>query len=265
MATVSTGAPAVDPSETAAPGGPVDNARLVAAVTPEDGPPDAGTVLLAGDSVAWSLLAGFTTWNRIHADTTLQVDTHIAFGCPAGGAGTARVVVEQPTPVDCGPWHADLGAAIDASSPDLVVMVMGLADLGGRAVDDEWRLPGDPTYDRWLLERLDTLATTMERRGVPVVWLTFPHIQLVDVGDPTRHWSDIPINEPARVDRYNELLRATAASHPGITVVDFAAWVDSWPSGSFDPRDRDGVHFSFAGSDRVAVWLVPQLVARLPS
>ena len=196
MATVSTGAPAVDPSETAAPGGPVDNARLVGAVTPEDGPPDAGTVLLAGDSVAWSLLAGVTTWNRIHADTTLQVDTHIAFGCPAGGAGTARVVVEQPTPADCGPWHADLGAAIDASSPDLVVMVMGLADLGGRAVDDEWRLPGDPAYDRWLLERLDTLATTMARRGVPVVWLTFPHIQLVDVGDPTRHWSDIPINEP---------------------------------------------------------------------
>ncbi len=265
LAAVSAGPPAAGTSEVAAAGGPVDNARLVGAVTPEDGPPDAGTVFLAGDSVAWSLLAGFTTWNRTHADSTLQVDTHIAFGCPAGGPGTARVVVEQPTPADCGPWHTDLAAAIDGSSPDLVVMVMGLADLGGRAVHDEWRLPGDPSYDRWLLDRLDVLATTMERRGVPVVWLTFPHIQLVDVGDPTRPWSDIPINEPARVDRYNELLRATVARHPGITLVDFAAWVDTWPNGSFDPRDRDGVHFSFAGSDKVAAWLVPQLLARLPS
>ncbi len=265
LAAGSTGSPGGGTSEVAAVGGPVDNARLLGAVTPEDGPPDAGTVFLAGDSVAWSLLAGFTTWNRTHADSTLQVDTHIAFGCPAGGPGAARVVVEQPTPADCGPWHADLAAAIDGSAPDLVVMVMGLADLGGRALDGGWRQPGDPGHDRWLLDRLDALAATMEGRGVPVVWLTFPHIQLVDVGDPTRPWSDIPINEPARVDRYNELLRATASRHPGIALVDFAAWVDTWPNGSFDPRDRDGVHFSFAGSDKVAAWLVPQLLARLPS
>jgi peptidoglycan/LPS O-acetylase OafA/YrhL/lysophospholipase L1-like esterase len=260
-------APAAPGPEAPAGGGAgaITNVRMVGAVTPADGPPDAGTVLLAGDSVAWSLLAGFVGWNSRNVDHTVQVDTHIAFGCPAGGPGTTRVVIEQATYPDCAPWHAELAQAVDRSSPDVVVLAMGLADLGGRPLDGEWRLPGDPVHDRWLLDRLDALATTMEQRGVPVVWLTFPHIRLVDTGDPTRAWSDIPVNDPARVDRFNELLRETVARHPGIELVDLATWVDSWPNGSFDPHNRDGVHFSLAGSDRVGRWLVPRLLARLPS
>jgi peptidoglycan/LPS O-acetylase OafA/YrhL/lysophospholipase L1-like esterase len=263
---LSTAAPALGPEAgTGGGAGPITNVRMVGAVSPEDGPPDAGTVLLAGDSVAWSLLAGFVGWNRDNGDRTLQVDSHTAFGCPAGGAGTTRVVIEQATFPDCAPWHAELAQAIDRSSPDVIVLAMGLADLGGRPLDGQWRLPGDPAHDRWLLGRLDALATTMEQQGVPVVWLTFPHIRLVDTGDPTRPWSDIPVNDPARVDRFNQLLRETVARHPGIELLDLAAWVDTWPNGSFDPHDRDGVHFSFAGSEKVAAWLAPQLLARLPS
>jgi hypothetical protein len=53
--------------------------------------------------------------------------------------------------------------------------------------------------------------------------------------------------------------KALAARSPGVPPP------GSWPNGSFDPHDRDGVNFSFAGSARVSRWLVPQLLARLPS
>ena len=87
-ASASTAPPAPGPEAPAGGGaGAITNVRMVGAVTPADGPPDAGTVLLAGDSVAWSLLAGFVGWNSRNVDHTVQVDTHIAFGCPAGRAG----------------------------------------------------------------------------------------------------------------------------------------------------------------------------------
>jgi lysophospholipase L1-like esterase len=245
--------------------GPIPNLRTIAAVAPEDGSAAAGTVLLAGDSMAWSLLPGVTIWNDHNPGTPLQVDTHIAFGCPAGGPGLTRVLEERGTFPECQTWHDEIGAAISRSSPDLVVLLIGLADLGGRPFDGEWRPPGDPVHDRWLAGRLDELAGEIEAAGVPAVWLTFPHVRVPDADDPTRQWTDIPVNEPARADRYNDLVRATVARHPGIQLVDLSSWVDTWPDGSFDPDDRDGVHFTFPGSQRVGEWLIPQLLQHLSS
>ena len=178
------------------------------------------------------------------------------------GPGSSR---SRQTFPECDSWHADLGAAIARSSPDLVVLVMGLGDLGGRPIDGEWLPPGDPVHDRWLADRLDALATTIEGQGVPAVWLTFPHVRVPDTRDPTRPWHDLPVNDPTRVDRYNELVRATVDRHAGIEVVDLASWVDTWRDGSFHPQDRDGVHFTFGGSERAGGWLAPLVLQRLPS
>ena len=253
----------------AATGGTLDEGmpalRAIAAIAPTGDAVPKGTILLAGDSVAWSLLPGLSLWNDRHPARALQVDTHLAFGCPAGGPGRTWILEEQQTFPECDSWHADLGAAIARSSPDLVVLVMGLGDLGGRPIDGEWRPPGDPVHDRWLADRLDTLATVIDAQGVPAVWLTFPHVRVPDTRDPTRPWQDVPVNDPTRVDRYNELVRATVDRHPGIEVVDLASWVDTWRDGSFHPQDRDGVHFTFGGSERAGGWLAPLLLQRLPS
>jgi lysophospholipase L1-like esterase len=268
LAAASPGGGPATPGADAAPagepgGGMLANLRVVGAVTPRDGAADAGTVVMAGDSVAWSLMPGFAFWNDDHPDRDLQVDSHIAFGCPAGGPGATRIVHEHAGWPECETWHDELDAALARSSPDLVVVVMGLADLGGRQFDGEWRVPGDRTFDRSELRRLDDLAARLDAAGAHVVWLTFPHVRVRDPEDPTRPWDDIPVNDAARVDRYNALVREAAAGHPGIRVVDLAAWVDTWPNGSFEPDIRDGVHFSFAGADRVGEWLIPQLLDEL--
>ena len=54
----------------------------------------------------------------------------------------------------------------------------------------------------------------------------------------------MPINEPGRVDALNALTSEVLAGHPGITRVDLWDWMNTWPGGSFEPADRDGVHFS---------------------
>ncbi|HKY66868.1 MAG TPA: SGNH hydrolase domain-containing protein, partial [Acidimicrobiales bacterium] len=242
---------------------PVARVHEVGAVTPPDGPADAGTVLLAGDSVAWSLLAGFDRWTESHPDHTLQIDSLTSFGCPIGGRGRYRTVHERYTLPDCAAFADTVTTDLADHPPDAIVFVMGLGNLNGREIDGVWRDLGDPVHDRWLEDRVDDLATRLEEAGVPVLWLTFPYVRLADPEDPTRPWQEIPLNDPARVDRYNALVNRVLAGHDGVEVVDLAGWVATWPNGSFDPADRDGVHFSFRASARVVEWLAPTILMHL--
>jgi peptidoglycan/LPS O-acetylase OafA/YrhL len=242
---------------------PATDVRATGAVAPPGGAAATDTVFMAGDSVAYSLGVAFHFWNTKGPERTFQVDNHISFGCPIGGPGVVRGADEHHTSTDCETWRTDLPAALARSSPDAVVMVMGLLDLNGREIDGEWRELGDPAHDRWLRERIDEVATLLEAPGVPVVWMTFPHVRAKDRSDPTRAWETLAINEPWKVDRFNELLAEVVAEHERIELVDLAGWLDTWPERSFDPEMRDGVHFSYAGADKVGEWLIPQVLAKL--
>ncbi|HET6771891.1 MAG TPA: acyltransferase family protein [Acidimicrobiales bacterium] len=242
---------------------PATNVRAIAAVAPPDGVAATDTVFMVGDSVAYSLGVAFHFWNTRGPERAFQVDNHISFGCPIGGPGVVRGTDEHDTSSDCETWRTDLPRALAASSPDVVVMVMGLLDLNGREIDGEWRELGDPVHDRWLRGQIDEVATLLEAPGVPVMWMTFPHVRAKDRSDPTRAWDTLAINEPAKVDRFNELLAEVAAEHDGIELVDLAGWLDTWPEQSFEPDMRDGIHFSYAGADKVGSWLIPQVLAKL--
>jgi peptidoglycan/LPS O-acetylase OafA/YrhL len=242
---------------------PAEDVRVRRAIMPPDGRRPEAAVFLAGDSVAWSMMVGFRTWDRTFPEHAVRVDTHIAFGCPLGGPGTVRDVQVHTTFEDCATWHPGLRRALARSHPDAVVVVMGLADLGGRYIAGRWRDLGDPRLDSWLGDRIEHIADVLDRQGAPVVWLTFPHVRTRDPADPTRTWDTIGINDPAKVDRLNQIITAVAARHPGINVVDLAGWLQTWPDQSFDPADRDGVHFSWSASDRVAAWLMPQVDAAI--
>jgi hypothetical protein len=85
--------------------------------------------------------------------------------------------------------------------------------------------------------------------GVTPVWVTSPSIEPPDA-DVSR--------DPARMDRFNALLRDVARVRPGMRIIDLARFVEAWPGGEFDPVLRpDGVHFEpRAVSASVAPWLV---------
>jgi hypothetical protein len=99
--------------------------------------------------------------------------------------------------------------------------------------------------------------------GAAVVVCTAPYYS----GPERPQGGPWPEDTPARVDRFNELVRAAVSGHPGVTLFDLNALVS--PGGRFTSaingraiRTSDGVHFSPAGGAYVAPYLLP-LVAKL--
>jgi hypothetical protein len=229
-------------------------------IRPDGGAPAALRVLLVGDSLSASMIAGLEGWNESHPDQQIWVDTHTVFGCPLVDTGVTPLLGAWTTTAQCVDWHQDLDNALVKWDTGAVLMMMGLADLQGHVLDGRMADIGDPVHDEWFRTELDRLATTLTEPGIPVLWTTFPHVRMESPAEPTKDWTDFAINDPWRVDRLNEILADVAAAHPGVTPVDLDGWVHGWPGGEFDPARRDGVHFLDAGSDLAADWLVPQLI-----
>jgi aminobenzoyl-glutamate transport protein len=74
-----------------------------------------------------------------------------------------------------------------------------------------------------------------------------------------------PADDPARIDRMNNLVRIVAATRPWMVVVDMAAAVERLPGGEFDADYRpDGVHFTMTTAERfIRDWLADQLTQAL--
>ena len=271
--------PAADTSTTAppAPGTPVDRGgdpagdpdvepqyeflRKEGLVQPSGGAEPTIRLLLVGDSLSASMIAGLEGWNGRHPDEQIWVDSHSVFGCPMVDTGVTPLLGTWPTTAQCVDWHQDLDNALVRYDTDAVLMMAGLADLQGHSIGGQMVDLGDPTHDEWFRAELDRLATTLSAPGIPLVWANFPHVRMEAPSEPTKDWTDFVINKPWRVDRLNELLAEVLAAHPEVTPADLDGWAHSWPEGEFDPARRDGVHFLDAGSDLAADWLVPQLIA----
>ena len=48
----------------------------------------------------------------------------------------------------------------------------------------------------------------------------------------------LPENDPTRIDRYNDAVRAIAAADPAVKVVDLAGWTAALPGGELDATAR---------------------------
>ena len=230
-------------------------------VKPLDGKPATVRILLAGDSLSASLISGLDDWNQTHPDEQIWVDSHAVFSCPLIDSGVTPIISTWPTDPQCVDWHEDIDEAMVKWDSDVVLLVMGLADLLGHRIDGQMRDMGDAVHDEWFTARVAAFADTVTAPGVPLVWSNFPHVRMGDAGDPTKDWTALPVNEPRRVERFNEILRSVLDTHPEVVQVDMDAWTRSWPEGAFDPARRDGVHFHDEGADLACEWLIPQLIA----
>jgi hypothetical protein len=142
----------------------------------------------------------------------------------------------------------------------VIVVAMGLADLGERKIDRHWVHLGDPAYDRFMATQIDGLADVLAKNGKPVLWSTYPHQRLADPKNPRRPWSDFDDNDPRRVDVLNELIYANVDHRKDFTVVDLDAWLNDVPKGQFNPDLRKGAELTELGSAQAAAWLAPQIL-----
>lgn len=199
-------------------------------------------VLLVGDSQSWVLTSGLDGWSAEHG---VSVIASPGVGCGIGENTKIDYlgIVQDESP-GCTAWRDAVPAIIERYQPNVVVVVGGAADLSNRVLpgDDDWSHIGQPAYDEWLLGQLREFAGVVGGTGTRIVWFTNPDIQ------PEYHAGATgtpPFDEadPARMDRYNELIREAAAGNDQITVADFAAAVDAHPGGPFERKMRpDGAH-----------------------
>jgi peptidoglycan/LPS O-acetylase OafA/YrhL len=231
-------------------------------VMPAGGASPAARVLVIGDQAAASLVPGFGAWNGTDAEQQFQVDTHVTPDCPLGGPGERRSLGEEvESTIDCEAWRFRLPEMLEASQPDAIVVVMGLADLGERKIDRKWVHLGDPAYDRFMADQIDGLADVLADTGKPVLWATYPHQRIDnDPDDPAQSWTDFDDNDPRRVDVLNELIYAQAGDRSGFTVVDLDAWLNDAPQGQFNTEMRDGAELTESGATSAVTWLAPQVL-----
>ncbi|MFV0295987.1 MAG: GDSL-type esterase/lipase family protein, partial [Hyphomicrobiaceae bacterium] len=141
------------------------------------------------------------------------------------------------------------------SPPNLVVIMLGVQDRLSMRIDGRRANVGSTAWKAEYSRRIDLLMRTFRDSKVGVIWVGLPVMRREDV------------NEDAQM--MNELFRAR-------TLVNGARFIDIHASfadqdGSYDPygpdvegksrrlRDRDGVHFSWHGSRKLAHFVEREL------
>ena len=212
-----------------------------------------GGVLVAGDSVAGSLIRGFVA-ERYRVQSGWTPGCRLLHG---------DLPFDNQFSNDC-PWEGIFESLIERTDPDVVVLAMGVWDLFDlRPFDSDAELvPGTPPWNDYLDRSLETAISLLSARGAGVVLPTLP-CQKPIAGSPgfERNESAADVE---RVNAWNEVLLGVAARHPGVVVApDLFGYLcpDGEYIGEIDGtvvRD-DGVHFNDDGAAVVARFLGPSL------
>jgi peptidoglycan/LPS O-acetylase OafA/YrhL len=219
--------------------------------------------VILGDSVAVTLGNGLLP---LAPGYHVRLANGAIVGCGvAVGTALRSVGQESAIPSRCLTWEQQWRSSIDANQAAVAIILLGRWELLDRLVDGRWQHVGQPGFDRYLDGRLDLAIATGQRHGVTVVLCTVPYF-----GGVERPQGGIwPENDPARVDRFNQLVRQAASRHPGIVLFDLNALVS--PDNRYASviagvpvRSSDGVHFTKDGAAYVADRLLP-IVARAPT
>ncbi len=261
---------------------PADDLEVArqASVDPRRAPPnppgvDAVRMAVFGDSAAlvdgvalgdWMNGPGF---NAIFTEDLgephlIGVGGRTVFHCGIlGGTPTRLEGRELPANPDCDTWAADWEEAIDLNRPDVAIVQLGLWEVVDRKLpgDDAYRAPGDPVFDAALRAKLEAAGDLLLDHDLVVLWILAPHIETgtVDGVPPARSF---PESDPARIDRFNNLVREVAADHPSrMGIIDLPSYLESLPGGEMDTSlRRDLVHFDNDAAAEIAeTWLGPEI------
>jgi peptidoglycan/LPS O-acetylase OafA/YrhL len=240
-----------------------------ASVTATPGAPVRMAIL--GDSVAWRL--GFALLADQPQQTYgVDIDNGAIVACGvlrstqyrAHGASDAMATQCDSSAPASSQWPAQWQGAIAQFRPNVVAVLAGRWEVMDRMVGGQWAHIGEPAFDRLVRRSIEQAVHVGSAGGAYVVLLTAPCFNSGEQPDGTA-W---PEDDPARLVRYNQLLRQVAAEHPStVRVEDFGAMV--CPGGAYTTtrdgvllRDGDGVHIvpTPAAGRWLAAHLLPTVV-----
>ena len=260
---------AIDPSAASAPaGGDPGTSAIVPNVAAGTGGPI--RLFLVGDSEASFLGFGLGPDSSAY-NVDYQGDG--VFGCGLltgttlfhgtyvnGNVGERGGQVMVPCTTQLVRWKAD----VDAYHPDVVMLADGEYEVRNQRIGNSWVHIGSSAFDGREMAALTAATRVLGSTGATVVLLTAPYYRQQEQGNGLP-W---PEDDPARVDRYNAMLRQVASQSNGrVVVADVHAKLD--PQGHFTTtvggqvvRFADGIHVTVAGAKLISPWLLAT-VARL--
>jgi peptidoglycan/LPS O-acetylase OafA/YrhL len=245
-----------------------------AALPPEDVTEDTVVSVVVGDSTMHYVALGLQEWGRDTGELAVRSGV-LRFGCTLMRGGTVRYQ-SVPVELECNEWAEELPQAIDVvrdryGRADAAVVLFGPRDVANRVLPGHraWHHVGEPEVDEYLRSELRAMVDLLTAEGLAVVWLTAPYVA-TDREHPVMLPGPHPESDPARMDRFNEIVEEVGAEEPAMRVVDLQEYLDGLPGGqleaTFGPDDEpmrpDGVHLTSEASAHVAdVWLGDQVVA----
>ena len=222
-------------------------------------------VLIVGDSLALTVAVGMARYAP-------------AYGIDLGGRSHTGCGVAIALPLDdhgvvgdpfgnCPMWPTWWAEDVAQLHPQVVGLVTGFWEVMDRMYQGRWQHLGDPAFDAYETSQLERAVAVLSSGGAKVVLFTSPYFHTGEQanGDP---W---PQDDPARVDRLNQIIDQVAGRHPGaVSVVPLNRFLDpdgrfTWTLGGHVVRQGDGVHTTLAGGTYLAPRILPLLAALRPA
>ena len=218
-------------------------------------------VLMVGDSLSLTVAVGMARYASTYG-LDLGGRSHTGCGVAVALPLSDHGVVGDPFG-NCPTWPAWWTDDVVRLRPQVVGVVTGFWEVVDRMYQGRWQHLGDPAFDAYESAQIERAVTILSSRGAKVALFTSPYFHTGEQanGNPWPH------DDPARVDRLNQLIVQVAARHPGVvTVIPLNRFLDpaghfTWTLGGHVARQGDGVHTTLSGGTYLAPRVLPLLAA----
>ncbi len=252
-----------------------------AALTDSGGEDSPLTVMLIGDSAAWSLGGGEISFSDDHGPYVSPFDSEEVILVNLARKGY-RLVPGSITDVGVRARnYADLDDEMLWRStaaeihPDVTAIMLGLSDIQSRVIDGTVVPFGSAEFDARLRAAAEELLGDLSRSG-QVVILTSPPLIGADMPEPAMAEFFVE-HGSSRIDHLNLVLAAVAIDEPLVDVVAFGGWLCPGLSENGrqsdiglqsgcrltiegEPTRFDGLHFNTEGALMATQWLTGQFL-----
>jgi peptidoglycan/LPS O-acetylase OafA/YrhL len=214
-------------------------------------------VLVVGDSVGQTFGRGMELWGIHTGRAQVWNDAHYYCALGRYAPRAFGVGVDRQSAI-CDSWGERWPQELQKFDPDVVVMLYTFWEMVFRQPPgtNELLAPGDKRYDDWQLGEYLKAVDTASARGAKVVWLTIPcrKDDTPDMQRITEHLDDVQLVRVARARPQTVRL---------VNLHDELCPNDQFRMsyGNVAVARPDGAHFSDAGGEAVANWVMQQILA----
>ena len=251
--------PASDGQPRATPAPPTSSTTTTTAPV---APAGALRVVVVGDSLAENLGLGLQRWSAGRTDASVY-NLSIQ-GCPISRGGTRRFPDGQDfhVPRECDWWDSpsERLQRLRQFDPHVVLIEDALNEVVDRKLPSwpDYRGPGDPRFDAWLLDEYRQAASVLSSQGATVVFADAPCADWQRLNN----WRSIH-DADERVAALNRIYDSVVAATTKVADLYDRLCPDGWYTDTVEDVENgrpDGFHLSDAAADRLAArWLAPFL------